>query len=872
MSIFDSFKLFRRSGSGKLPGKPTNTNQLVSKLYANNKVSEIDYNENNYDLFRAIYYNSTVNTVGVDYQIAAALGKPIVNIAAGYVLGKGFSVELDNPNNDSLIEQAEDNINQWVKDNEKIFLDIARHGYRDGDAYLHIDEYGQLSEYDARGVDEIIDPVSGKTIGFDVKRRVEETDKYGNNATSVIYVKQYRTDSIRIYRYEESQPENIGVLWEKMITRDGYKDIPRAEDGTLENIPREYIRERSLPVIALHNEPEAEAVYGNSDYQNLLSLFANYSGVIKAATKGSKYNAVPTLKIRGLSNPTTTEQKVSSGKSLAAQALDYEDNQEYQRSNKEGIEWGQDSVLYLSKDSDADFINGNGFMNDLSKVLEIYFYLFVQGSETPEYVFGTAVSSSKASTDSQAPVFITKIVRKQLEFQHFVQKVVNAYIERRALMSDYLYQQLVEKAPSVRVAFPPIDNDDVTLSFESVKWAYENNLITAGKALEIILSDRIKDVPQEVREAALEAKERAEAEPANSDRLLTTILKQTNNEAQASSQEAEPIKEMTGNPYHDQLGRFASKNTAGAGGDKSSSEDKSYGVSSMSVSEYYRKRSEASEKQDELRKKSLDLLDEKEAGKISDAEYEKAREKSIKEMNDNRIPSGISDEKTGTMFVPSKKEDFAKVDNKLNEKATYENIKKMSAEQKKAIEDYTGEYTDGSYKNVNDYLRNGNGSEATKKKAELVSNAIENSKLGSDMICFRGVDSDMFGDKKLSTAINQLKKGLEKGTVKDASKIIETIGSLQGKTIQDKGLMSSSPNYNSNYSNRDFTMRIHAKANTKACDITGLSKYGGKGDTTFGAMSASSMESEVLFAPNTKMKISKVTITDGGVCLDCDIL
>ena len=90
MSIFDSFKLFRRSGSGKLPGKPTNTNQLVSKLYVNNKVSEIDYNENNYDLFRAIYYNSTFNTVGVEYQIAAALGKPIVNIAAGYVLGKGF--------------------------------------------------------------------------------------------------------------------------------------------------------------------------------------------------------------------------------------------------------------------------------------------------------------------------------------------------------------------------------------------------------------------------------------------------------------------------------------------------------------------------------------------------------------------------------------------------------------------------------------------------------------------------------------------------------------------------------------------------------------------------------------------------------------
>ena len=557
MSIFDGFRLFQgfgsRSRSGKLPGKPSrNTSSIVSQLYANNKITEIDYNENNYDLFRAIYYNSSVNGLGTDYQIAAALGKPIVDIAAGYVLGKGFTVELDNPAGSALIDQCEEEINQWLADNMKFFVDIARHGYRDGDAYLHIDEYGNLKEYDAKGVDEIIDPVTGRTVGFDVKRRVEETDEFGNPTKKMIYVKQYRTDSIKIFRYEEGHDDQIEIIWEKMITVDGYKDIPKNENGEVENIDPAYLTERSLPIIALHNEPEAEAVYGNSDYQNLLALFANYSSLIKNATKGAKYNAVPTLKIKGLSNPSKSEEEAVNreynSKSVAAQALDAETAVAYGKaeSNKEGIEWGTDSVLYLSKDSDADFIKGNGFMDDLGKLLEYYFYLFVQGSETPEYVFGTAVSSSHASTTSQAPVFTKKIERKQTEFQDFIQYVVEAYVERRALMSDFSFQQLMQEMPSVRVIFPPIDDDDAELTLETVKWAYESGLLTSEKTLDLILGGRVKDSTEEVKEAAAEAKERAEAEPGNSDRLVSALLNQTQsnpqqeaNNAQNGSQQAE---------------------------------------------------------------------------------------------------------------------------------------------------------------------------------------------------------------------------------------------------------------------------------------------------------------------------------------------
>lgn len=847
MGILNGFRLLigrgNRNNSGKIPRINSSYDSLAAHLYNNIKVAEIDYSENNYDLFRSIYYNSTVNGVGADYQIAAALGKPIINITAGYVLGKGFSIELDNPDGNSLISQCEDSINQWLKDNAQIFLNVARHSYRDGDAYLHMDEYGGLTECNADGVDEIIDPVSGETIGFDVRRRVIETDNYGRNSKAVIYVRQYRVDSIKIYKYDENdQSGTTQIIWNKMITRDGYKDISYGEDGTSEPISAQYIQKQSLAIIALHNEPEAEAVYGNSDYQNILSLFANYSGTIKAATKGCKYNAVPTLKIRGLSDPARTEQIAEqNGQSLAEQALDKNATPVGATgSNKNGIEWGADSVLYLSNDSDADFIKGNGFMDDLQKLLEIYFYLFVQGSETPEYVFGTAVSSSKASTDTQAPVFLTKIERKQLEYQNFIQRVVSAFIERKARMSDPAYQELASVDPSIRVIFPPIDNENVQLTFETVQWAYENNLLTSEKALDIILSNRVKDAPQEIKDAAAEAKARQEASPANSDRLLTTILKQSSHgyeEAQAGSQKDEnnnPLKEMAEsdtisemNPYHDNLGKFTHKGAGRTGGGA-------------------------------IENAGIKRFKSKDYNKFSKEGYGIAY--CVK--TDDFIAWEKGSRNEPSIFDTSDR-------GELDTKSSKEAIEKMTPAQRNALTDYTSEYGNGSYHEVNGYLRGtgfGAPSKETVAKAGEIKTALNHAKLGSETYLYRGADVDMFGDAKLQRAITRVANlvNSKKGTVNgDPQKDIDLIEKQVGTTFVDKGVMSTSPHGGSFMSNRPVKITVRTSKNDTAVSINELSKY--SKDEFNGAFGTKIMESEVVYAPGSKFKIVNAQIGKGGV-------
>ena len=493
-----------------------------------NSISGTNYERNNYDLFRSIYYNSIIEKKGLEFQVAAALGKPIVTITAGFVIGRGVTIGLENPNANPVVQRIEDDLNKWLKKNQRTLFNLAKYNYRDGDAYVHMDEFGALKELDAKGVEVILDPISGEVMGCDVKNTVVINDVTlaglpSGTQTTWIYVKQYRKDSTRIYRYVETQPEATEVLWEKVFTADGAVDVATAsqydEDGNNLGIPLGRLQERKLAVKMLHNEPEAQAVYGNSDYQNVLAIFEAYADVIKEARGSVIYNASPLPVLKGVINRKQLEAASSTDPATAPNGQATQDDAAF--------EWGKDKILYLNGDkADAKMLQSQGIMPDVTALLNIYFYLFVQGTETPEFVFGTAVSSSKASTETQIPIFVKKIERKQEEFSSFIVDLVETYIERRQLISDPDYLPLLQQPmPDISVNFPPIDDEDKTLTLAAVTFAMAQGMITSQTALELILGDKVKNVSEEIKRAAAEAKEAAKnAAPAQSDRLVKQLL------------------------------------------------------------------------------------------------------------------------------------------------------------------------------------------------------------------------------------------------------------------------------------------------------------------------------------------------------------
>ena len=517
----------------------------VQKIMNRANAVSVNYERNNYDLFRSIYWNSVVNKKGNEYLVAAALGKPIINITAGFVVGRGVTVELENPNQDAVLENIEKDINAWLRKNQGVLYNMAKYTYRDGDAYVHMDEFGNLTELDAAGVEVILDPISSVVIGCYVKNIVyindvnPQTGLPSGSQTTWIYVKQYRSDSIRIFRYIDGQPEKAETLWERVFTADGALEISEAsiydEEGNDLGIPAGFVQERKLAVKMLHNEPEAQAVYGNSDYQNILAIFKEYSDVIKEAKAAVIYNAGPLPVLKGVVNQ----------KQLAEASADPAVAGETEAAEQGSFVWGQDKILYLNGDkADAKLLQGQGVMDDAAKLLEIYFYLFVQGSETPEFVFGTAVSSSKASTETQIPIFVKKIERKQEEFSAFVRDLVETYVERRQLISDPLYLSLLETGlPDVSVAYPAIDDEDKTLTLETVQWAFENKMLSGETALELILGGKIKNISNEIKKAAAEAKQAAkEQAPEQRDRIVNDLLNRAQNTPAPAPAPATPVE------------------------------------------------------------------------------------------------------------------------------------------------------------------------------------------------------------------------------------------------------------------------------------------------------------------------------------------
>lgn len=655
MNLKDLLK--RKPRAGKIPQFRT---AIFGNLFESAKLSEISYEENDIDLFRAIYHNTVIAGKGSQYKIAAALGKPVINIAASYSVGRGFKISLDNPDNDIRIIEAEKHINTWIEDNARTWFNIARHAFRDGDAYLHIDEFGKLTEYDAKGVEEILDPISGKTVGFDIRNRVEIQEPGKDRTTTYIYLKKYRTDSLGIYRYKESSPKSIETIWERVFTTDGLKPVTLDKNGNRLGVNSNELAERNLSVVAYHNEPEPDSVYGNSDFLNLLPVLKEYSELLSKGITGGKYNAVPIPVISGNINPTQSANEYGDISTTAKQI-----DEETQMLYGGNINMATTKTIYLGQGGSASFISGNGFMGDIGKLMEYLFYLFVQGSETPEFILGTAVSSSKASTDSQAPIFDKKIERKQLEFSEFIIKTVETLIEKRALMSDSLFQHVKQLSPKVTVIFPPLDEDDKKMLFETVQWAYENGLMTSETALNLILSDQILDVPAEIRKAAQEQSKKTEQSSSSQDRLVRELLSGSNNGSQSLQNEKTPnnsqnqekanteatngsneVKEMVDvvgeargyNTNRKANGQFAKKGTGDLtnGREQKIPDNDTLAEYKKSINDTFQRYSEAKKQVIERYKKEGKdpyRFDEELKTKVASHEVEKEAEKIVKEHN-----------------------------------------------------------------------------------------------------------------------------------------------------------------------------------------------------------------------------------------------
>lgn len=513
----------------------TGYGRVIGTFGAYKDISTFDISRTNYALSRALFYanlykdRKTGNEYGKDYLLGAPFAKPIVNIAAAFAVGSPISItenhttpdadKLNTPNGGATgasgptgssgpsgatgasgptgssqtgptgatgpiqidpltgapvvtFEETPENptignVNQWLDEQRNFIYTIARNSFRDGDTFVVMEDNGDMVEVPPEDVDIITDPFRPEVIaGYDVFTSFADPAKPESGAT-VTYVDEIRRTYRRRMLIEQGSQKRVLVAGSLV-------DYRSAKDGGLE--------ERDLPVIHFANEKEGRMLYGISEFQSLYFLMANYHAVLAAAIKGNIYNSTALPVVAGVKN---MEQFLK---------------QNFKK-DKDGnwvMKWDNNRMLVVGEGGSISMLQADGTAADAQTLLNVLFWLISQNSETPEFVFGTAVQSSKASVSEQAPLLIKKAIRKQGQLEAPLRKMVDLYIARMAVLKpeDFIAET------QFSIDMPDILDKDLQLNINIVNTLLEKGIITEETAMTMLnIGKYVKDFKEELEKA-----------------------------------------------------------------------------------------------------------------------------------------------------------------------------------------------------------------------------------------------------------------------------------------------------------------------------------------------------------------------------------
>jgi hypothetical protein len=439
-----------------------------------NSKTSIDYSKVNYALTRALYYASEMEDrinkrkVGAQFLLGAIFAKPIVNAATAFILRNPLQIEVEGA------EKAMKSINGWLKKNHSYVQLALRNSQREGDSYLAIEKDGTPRLLPPEYVDKKTNILNAdEVIGFDVTRYVSETAENDRDKMTK-YVTEYREKSTITYKYSEDK---------KTRTR-------------VDEMSEDFDKEQPVCIIHFANEREAGALYGNSEYQSCYTYFANYHAVLESGVQGVIYNNTPVPTITGVEN--VEEFKEQNGTK--------DDN------GNVVVKWDNKKLMIGGKDVQYNMLQANDMTGGTEKILNILFWGICQTSETPEFVFGTAVQSSKASVSEQMPVMLAKAERKRGVYEESLRELV----EVLAFVLSQLNPGDFKSMPDdFTIVWPQMVKADDEVNIKKAEFGLENGLITKKTALQMIdVEQWVSDLDAELEEAEKEEKKRQEEQQA----------------------------------------------------------------------------------------------------------------------------------------------------------------------------------------------------------------------------------------------------------------------------------------------------------------------------------------------------------------------
>jgi len=435
------------------------------------------------------FYDRLLRSKEPGYELGGLFARPTAETLADWTLGQGFTATSgDDAVDERLAEFIEEHLDDIIK--------AYKGALGRGNAYLVVNPDATLTGVSPDIVEKETDDLDPqRTTGFKITSRLEKfiiVDHYTLKGREVI-IKQ------------------TGIVDGKVAT----SAEPPIEFDNLTG---------RLPVIHFAEDMGENEIYGHPVHDGLVKLFARYDDVLNAGLDGVEIMGRPIAVAEGLEDPEQTKRAMATG----------EENVR----DKDGvmqtvpvIDFQRLSMLFLGKGGSFKFASPGSFSADMVALLKKLFYLMLEHIRIPEWVWGGAVQSSKASVDAQMPAWIKVIQGRQRTLKKTLVELLEVWLATAALVEP------LSTNVKIAVDFPDLAGEDESLSMQWLTLALENGLLTDESALSFINRhvEIVEDVAAEIAKARQEAEEKQEQFAARVDEELNR------READEDEREAEAV-------------------------------------------------------------------------------------------------------------------------------------------------------------------------------------------------------------------------------------------------------------------------------------------------------------------------------------------
>ena len=437
----------RRLGAAGRPGR-----RLVSRLPKAGKQDD----------FRPDYAFWARYRRGLEpgYELGSHFAQPALDIMVAWTLGNGFRVLTGDPDLDAtfqgFVHENMNTISAWMMDAASF-----------GDSYIMVDEFA------------LTPPIrlSPEAVGLwdhwtaHEPRAVTITETMGGSPVT------QRWDKIAHVMYN-GLPTAPGGLPANM-------DAMREEDW----LPN---RLGEIPIVHLAWQRDADEVYGHSWFEPIFRKWAAYHDISRSSYAGVRVMGNPVLAIDGLDDPESTMER-DRDRNLSALL------------GGNVVKGSGMDIWYSGRGGTTRFVAPPPFMDNISIAFRAIFLDTLHYLGIPEFVWGGAIASSKASAEAQLPGFVLTVQGWRAWLEPSLMKLLRLWNLSSSLAQE---QPLAE---TLSIEWPPVLAEDPVEQRERISFALQSGLIRRETALAQL--GIVTDPAEEARLAMAEvAEERGELE------------------------------------------------------------------------------------------------------------------------------------------------------------------------------------------------------------------------------------------------------------------------------------------------------------------------------------------------------------------------